>query len=192
MILIRYVTASFARITPSTRERDIERVSQSLGRVRVLMATRVANEFDQNDYYRFHRAFTLGMQEYVEARTFLYFAVHQALMSPDQIENEIKEVCEMKEKPPLPLDLADYVLGVADLTGELMRQGVSDSSWSGQIALFMAEIERALESLVEKHHLEIKDMHSKLQVLKKSVFKVERSCYEVAIQNAELLSDPSN
>ncbi|KAI0566581.1 Translin [Gracilaria domingensis] len=151
------------------------------------MATRVANEVDQNDYYRFHRAFTFGMQEYVEARTFLYYIVNHALMSPDQIESEIKEVCEMKEKPPLSLDLSDYLLGVADLTGELMRQGVSDSNSSGQIAIFLAEIEASLGSLSDKHQLDVKELHFKLQVLKRSVSKVERTCYDVAIQDAELL-----
>ncbi|CAN8074956.1 unnamed protein product [Agarophyton chilense] len=176
------------RITPSSREKDIKRISQSLLRVRDVMATRVANEVDENNYYRFHRAFTFGMQEYVEARTFLYYIVHHALMSPEQIEKEIKDTCGKKETSALSLDLSDYILGVADLTGELMRQGVSDATSSVQVAIFLSEIEAAMESLSETHRLDAKEMSFKLQVLKRSVSKVERTCYDMAIQDAEVIS----
>lgn len=152
------------------------------------MAARVANEVDESNFYRFHRSFTFGMQEYVEARTFLYYVESQALLGPDEIEKEITDVCKQRGNPPLPLDTSDYLLGVADLTGELMRQGVSDSNASFRVVKILSGIEEGMGNLYAEHRLDVKDLSSKIQVLKRSVAKVEKACYNTAVQKAECVS----
>lgn len=152
------------------------------------MATRIANEVDKSNFYRFHRSFTFGMQEYIEARTFLHYVGSQALLGPDEIEKEIADVCQQRGNTPLPLDAFDYLLGVADLTGELMRQGVSDSNSSLDVARVLSDIEEGMENLRAKHRLDVKDLSNKIQVLKRSVSKVEKACYNAAVQKAECLS----
>lgn len=175
-------------MTVTTQEEDMKRITLSFAKVRDIMAKRIAGDVDDSNYYRFHRAFTNGMQEYIEARTFFYYVTDHLLMTPEQIQQEIMQHCESMQKSNLAVDSTDYVLGVADLTGELMRKGVADSTSSPQIAQFLCHIEISLNELVSKHKFDARDMPRKLEVLRKSVSKVEKACYNKAVQNAEFSS----
>lgn len=78
------------------------------------------------NYDRFHRQFTPGLQEYIEAVTFYhYLRFHGRLVTPTELRDHYGLADRVR--------MDDYVLGVADFTGELMRfaiQQVSRGYWT--------------------------------------------------------------
>ena len=82
---------------------------------------------------------------------------------------------------------AEYVLGIADLTGELMRLAINSVA-AGQLDIpfnvckFMQEICSSFELLHGLH----RDLPAKLRVLKASISKVEKACYSLQIRGSEI------
>lgn len=97
------------------------------------------------------------------------------------IENMQTEISADFGMPP-----SDYVLGIADLTGELMRKAVARGGDEAvRIHDFMCEIEDGMDGLQERFKIH-KEMFNKMKVLKQSMAKVQRSCFDHAIRRAEL------
>lgn len=100
---------------------------------------------------------TGGNQEFIEALSFQYYLERQALLSYDEAKQKIKELSqskvegEAKEKtnegeemdtqevplaadsPVVPLTPEDYILGICDMTGELMRFSVTSMATNGKL-----------------------------------------------------------
>lgn len=131
------------------------------------------------------------MQEYVEAVTFLSYLQHSSLPDPEQLQAELDAACAANPGPHrIPLDPADYVLGVADLTGELMRAGVAaagegDLERVDAVRKFLTEIENGLAPLGGCGPRIGRDFSSKMRVLRQSVMKVEKSCFDITVRRAE-------
>lgn len=109
----------------------------------------IALELQGQDANFFSRSFSPGSQEYVEAATYFEYLRSGKLATHAMLQADLvfPEVCFVSEssgdenQPPPPLDAAvllfylcvcqvtfelspmDYILGVADLTGELVRTG---------------------------------------------------------------------
>lgn len=135
-------------------------------------------------YHRFHRAFSQGMQEYVEARLFLSYSVDGKLATPETIDEELQKACSEKGVQ-FHVDHTDYVLGVADLTGEIMRRAVAYGGTQGiMLHEDVSDMERAMNALSSAHFV-AKDMGNKMRVLHQSVEKVQKRCYDNAVRCAE-------
>lgn len=95
--------------------------------------------------------------------------------------------------PVLPIPPADYLLGLFDLTGELMRFGLTvaprSPAFAAQIATFIAALSLHLGGAVALHsdalQLRRKDTEGKTQTLKDSLSKLEEVCYSWKKQTAE-------
>ncbi|XP_027021647.1 translin-associated protein X isoform X2 [Tachysurus fulvidraco] len=99
----------------------------------------IAEELGEDDLYQFHKAFMPGIQEYVEAVSFHHFIKHRTLISLEEINACLVFVRDEKTKTKVcgrglcpgacvltfQVTPTDYLLGVADLTGELMRMCIS-------------------------------------------------------------------
>lgn len=176
-----------------------------------MIASRITSELTDDNYHRFHRAYSLGLQEYVEARALYAYIDDNSLIEASALESELQEQFDTDETspslPPPPsltttpsssaknnekpchrfqLDRTDYVLGIADLTGELMRRAVANSGndEAMQIHSFLNVIECALQSLSQRYGI-AKDMQTKLKILRQSVTKVQKSCFDSAVRRAE-------
>jgi predicted translin family RNA/ssDNA-binding protein len=109
------------------------------------------HEVEGDLFWRHHRQISPGLQEYIEALSFAYYLEHKALISFDDVQ---KSLCEPEgRREPVcgsyyltlscpclkrdshvqffPLTPNDYLLGVSDLTGELMRFAISAMSRRG-------------------------------------------------------------
>jgi predicted translin family RNA/ssDNA-binding protein len=90
---------------------------------------RISKELEGRDYYTYHRAFSPGVQEYVEAMSFLAFWESNTLISKESIEERIQnansEVQQLffflslflEKGKSFMITTQDYLLGIADLTG---------------------------------------------------------------------------
>lgn len=96
---------------------------------------------------------TGGNQEFIEALSFQYYLEQQSLISYEEAKEKIRELSQPKvegeakektikgketeavgaESPVVPLTPEDYILGICDMTGELMRFSVTSMATSGKL-----------------------------------------------------------
>ena len=160
--------------------------------IRKIIATRIASELTDERYLQFHRAFSPGLQEYVEASLFLGYLEHQRLRSCKELEAELAEECSASGISfNMRLLSTDYILGAADLTGEVMRlcidaQANGDYETPFETKVFMQKLCAAMESLQKVSPLSLRrDWQIKRRTWQQSLQKVETSCYAIRVRLSE-------
>ncbi|NWH57235.1 TSNAX protein, partial [Geococcyx californianus] len=162
----------------------------------------VAQELVGEDMYQFHRAISPGLQEYVEAVSFQYFIKTRSLISIEDINKQLIFTTEDREEsnmffnprdklPPtlsLKVTPVDYLLGVADLTGELMRLCISsvgngDIDTPFELSQFLRQIYDGFTFIGNTGPYEVS---KKLYTLKQSLAKVENACYTLKVRGSEI------
>ncbi len=178
-------------------EETIQQAEVKLQEAKQLLE-QTALELVGEDPYQFARACTGGLQEFVEAVTFLHYIKDGYLITYEDLctkyltfEND-KEGDDILEstapKFALLLRPMDYILGVADLTGELMRMclnclGNGEREKSEEICEFLREIHN--ETLVLSGR-DFRDLSQKIRVMQQSMKKVENVCYAVHLRGTEV------
>lgn len=162
----------------------------------------IADELRGEDIYQFHKAFTPGIQEYVEAVSFQHFIRHRSLISLEEINARLVFMRTDKPDPKAPADAvpmgahvltfqvtpSDYLLGVADLTGELMRLCISsvgngDIDTPFQLSQFLRQIHDGFSYIGNTGPYEVS---KKLHTLRQSLGKVEDACYTLRVRGSEI------
>lgn len=164
----------------------------------------IAEELRGEDLYQFHRAFTPGIQEYVEAVSFQHFIRHRTLISLEKInarlvfmrahgaeDKQSDEVVTSQAEPGVltfQVTPTDYLLGVADLTGELMRMCISsvgngDMDTPFQLSGFLREVHDGFSYIGNTGPYEVS---KKLHTLRQSLAKVEDACYTLRVRGSEI------
>lgn len=158
----------------------------------------ISKELRTEDPARFHRAYTNGVQEFIEALSF-YFYLKEDRLIPFHEAKEWMTFSFLQESNKgeesdiisFPLTILDYALGIADLTGEIMRltvNAVGAGNWSLPFTSlnFMRSMQRGFQSLIPTHS----EVTHKLQTLNQSLFKIEKVCYEIKLRGSENISRP--
>lgn len=167
----------------------------------------IALELRQQDGYLYHRAFTAGMQEFIEALCF-YQYIKQGSLDNWVDVNQHFQFPEDQGKFQLLFTQYDFILGIADFTGEMMRKcintlgsgNVSDcfklcnfvrAVNTGFLGMFKfsngGEFEqgcfRAVSGLSYSGNREVS---RKTHVLRQSLAKMELVCYHIQIRGSEI------
>ncbi|XP_054722754.1 translin-associated protein X-like [Uloborus diversus] len=158
----------------------------------------IASELTKPEVYQFLRAFSPGLQEFVEAVSFYHYLKNGSLIHIDEVCNPNFSHIIAKDTPgeaPLKADLPlssflfplDFVLGIADLTGELMRKcinsvGAGDIEEPFKLCVVLQDIHDAF--LIHANHS--KELKRKFFTLKCSLQKVESACYAIRIRGTEV------
>lgn len=152
----------------------------------------IAEELRGEDIYQFHRAFTAGIQEYVEAVSFQYYIRHRTLISLEEINARLvftkTDTVDSKEGITFQVIPSDYLLGVADLTGELMRMcigsvGNGDIDTPFQLSQFLRQVHDGFAYIGNTGPYEVS---KKLHTLRQSLAKVEDACYALRVRGSEI------
>lgn len=162
----------------------------------------IAEELRGEDIFQFHRAFTPGIQEYVEAVSFLHYIRHRSLISLEEINARLVFMRTEKVDPKgsaealqpggqvltFQVTPSDYLLGVADLTGELMRMCISsvgngDIDTPFQLSQFLRQIHDGFSYIGNTGPYEVS---KKLHTLRQSLGKVEDACYALRVRGSEI------
>lgn len=162
----------------------------------------IADELRGEDIYQFHKAFTPGIQEYVEAVSFQHFIRRRTLISLEEINARLVFMRTEKTDPKAPTEAvslgahvltfhvspSDYLLGVADLTGELMRLCISsvgngDIDTPFQLSQFLRQIHDGFSYIGNTGPYEVS---KKLHTLRQSLGKVEDACYTLRVRGSEI------
>ncbi|XP_078593817.1 translin-associated protein X-like [Branchiostoma floridae x Branchiostoma japonicum] len=160
----------------------------------------IALELQGEDLYQFIRAVSPGLQEYIEAVAFHHYCLGQGLVSLTQVQSALEFPATEKTSSPedgdcpshpavtLYVPPVEYMLGVADFTGELMRLCITSVS-SGdmdlpfQLCQFMREVYHGFSSF---SHAGSWELSRKMHTLRQSLHKVENACYTLQVRGLEI------
>lgn len=147
----------------------------------------VALELRDEDPYQFIRAYSPGLQEFIEAYSFWYFLKHGSLVLLDEVCRELVFEKEPDEKVALKVPPVEYVLGIADLTGELMRLAINSvGKGSLKAPLQICQLLRSIHEAFITFGNRGKGLSKKLEVMTSSLKKVENTCYTIHIRGSEI------
>ncbi|XP_041351318.1 translin-associated protein X-like isoform X2 [Gigantopelta aegis] len=149
---------------------------------------KIAKELEGEDPYMFIRAYSPGLQEYIEAVSFYHFLKEGSLVGLNQVENDL--MFNSTESPTVSqvyVPPVEYMLGIADLTGELMRLtinsvGAGDLETPFKVRDFMQIIHEAFQSYGNT----AREINKKMFTLRQSLQKVENACYTIQVRGSEI------
>ncbi|GJU60606.1 translin-associated protein X [Tanacetum coccineum] len=164
------------RIGKNNKDEVLEKAEKDLSAVRDQQIARLVNELQGTDFWKLRRAYSPGIQEFVEAATLCKFCTTGNLLNLEELNSMLLPLSDPSLEP-LQINILDYVLGLADLTGELMRLAIGRISdgeleYAQKICRFVREIYREL-TLVAPKIDDSSDMNSKMDVMLQSVMKIE-------------------
>lgn len=99
--------------------------------------------------------------------------------------------CSAAPEPPKTLFVTipptEYMLGIADLTGELMRLAINcvgngDFEKPFELCCFMRSVFDCFTAISSLP----RELHQKIRVLKQSLLKVEKACYTLQVRGSEM------
>ncbi|KAG2274801.1 hypothetical protein Bca52824_057356 [Brassica carinata] len=163
------------RLSKDNKEEVLEKAWKDLEAVREQHFARLMKELQGTDFWKLRRAYSPGVQEYVEAATFYKFCVFGTLSTLDEINSTLLPLSDPSLEP-LHINILDYILGLADLTGELMRMAIGSLSdgeveFAQRICQFVRQIHRELLLVVPQMN-DSYDMKSKMEVMLQTCFSV--------------------
>ena len=164
-------------------------MSEAKDRLTKLCETKLqalAKELHTRDHMLHIRAFSAGLQEFVEAITFLDLCAGRPIAGwKDIIEKHLTYADAESWTCPLPP--MEYMLGLQDTTGELMRKSIN-SLGSGDVneCTAVCEVLRALYV----NYLSIgptynREWARKMSTLRQSLLKAEFVCYNIKVRGKE-------
>lgn len=152
--------------------------------------------------WRYQRQIGGGIQEFIEAISFDHYLRTQTLITQEEVAARLPSGIMLTEE--------DYLGGIFDLTGEMMRFAVVQLSSGNATAPDAVEGEPAeqqtpklsatqagivvdlramrgqFEALgVPRRHLMLRDLPKKIEVMQGSVEKVERAAYGILVRGSE-------
>lgn len=165
------------------REKIVSEGRNKISEIKILLES-MNQELQNEDIYRFHRAFSPGIQEFVEAISLLYYLEKSSVISYEEVAEIYFDFGEDSTNFLTPID---YMLGIADLTGELMRMAINaigngEFDLVGEICSTLQEIHSNFSSFSSNQ----RELSRKLNVMKNSLRKVESAYYNLKIRGSEL------
>lgn len=170
----------------------------------------IAHDLQNLNAHRYARQISGGHQEYIEAASFEHYLTTASLLTYEDAVSKIGALDA--EGPGVGLGFEDYVLGIYDMTGELMRFAITAMATSGAlpkpeatgsgsdamevdsasassqrtILTDLRQLRSALESLNTSNTGPFgKEVDKKADVMRQSVEKVERALYGLTVRGAE-------
>ncbi|CAN1838737.1 Translin-associated protein X [Linum perenne] len=190
------------RMSKHNRDEVLEKAQSDLAGVTQQYVAKLVKELQGSDFWKLRRAYSPGIQEYVEAATFCNFCRNGTLLNLDEMNATLLPLSDPALEP-LQINVLDYLLGLADLTGELMRMAIGRISdgeleYAEKICRFVREIYREL-TLTVPHMDDSHDMKQKMDTMLQSVIKIENgisvyvhssslfACFSVHVRGSEYM-----
>ncbi|OJA18824.1 hypothetical protein AZE42_00831 [Rhizopogon vesiculosus] len=140
--------------------RVAHRGREKLREVQALYA-QMKHEVQAERFWHYHRAVSPGLQEYIEALSFAHYLEHGTLVSYDEVQLSLSDE---HGTPYFTLPKEDYLLGLSDVTGELMRYAISD---------------------FERFTPYVRELSKKQAVTSQSLEKIEDAVYAIVVRGSE-------
>ncbi|KAF9229575.1 Translin [Gyrodon lividus] len=156
---------------------------EKLFEVQKIYAT-IKVEIQGDLFWRHHRSVSPGLQEYIEALSFAHYLGHGTLVTFTQVQSTLSD---NNGVPYFPLPKEDYLLGLSDLTGELMRFAISGiARKGGRIrALQVCNFVRECKSNFDRFTPYVRELRKKQFVTNQSLEKIENAVYAIVVRSSE-------
>uniref|UniRef100_A0A1A9ZQ39 Translin-associated protein X n=1 Tax=Glossina pallidipes TaxID=7398 RepID=A0A1A9ZQ39_GLOPL len=195
-------------IRKGNKEKVLEEAQQRLEKVIKVNFKAVAQEMQNLDPYQYRGAYAPGLQEFIEAYSFMEYMRYaddkstsldnEASMSDWQqlqekmqyIEAEANDeiAAEMKEhKFSFHVEPSEYILGISDLSGELMRRCINSlgSGETDTCLLICKVLQHLYKGYVGLSIPRCRELSRKIHTMRQSVLKAEDVCYNVKVRGGE-------
>lgn len=205
----------------NNRFKVLEEAEQRLSKVIEVNFKSIALELAGQDPYQYRCAYSPGLQEFIEAYSFMEYYkggadeisgtmsdwmflqqkmqydrgdklntvkdnTQKSMENPTDpdVENDVKTE---PQKCEFIIDPTEYILGIADLTGELMRRCIN-SLGSGETDVCL-ETNKVLQQLysgyISLNVQRCRELSRKIYTMRQSVLKAENVCYNVKVRGGE-------
>lgn len=140
------------------------------------------------DVYLYHRAYTNGIQEFIEACCYYQYLTNEEIKTFELLNKQFSYVDDESGQFELPFNMYDYILGIADFTGELMRRcintlGSGNVNDCFKLCNYVKNINAGYLGLIVPGNREI---NHKGHTLRQSLLKMELVCYNIKIRGSEI------
>ncbi|KAI5898601.1 Translin [Schizophyllum commune H4-8] len=151
-------------------------------------------ELEGDRFWRYQHQVSPGLQEYIEALSYAHYLEHETLISFEEVQ---RSLCREDGTPYFPLTTSDYLLGISDLTGELMRFAISSISRRGgrtkaaEICAFVRDCKAGMplspsnQKALIRLTPYVRELHKKQAVTSQSLQKIEDAAYTIAVRFSE-------
>ncbi|KAG6473901.1 hypothetical protein ZIOFF_067820 [Zingiber officinale] len=190
------------RMSKENREETLAKAENDLAAVTNQYMSKLVKELHGTDFWKLRRSYTFAVQEYVEAATLFRFCKSGTLLNLAEINASLLPLTE-ESIEPLQINVLDYLLGLADLTGELMRLAIGRISdgeieYAEKICQFVRDIYRELTLLVPSMDDNF-EMKKKMETMLQSLVKIENgsmftlyfhlfpACFSVHVRGSEYI-----
>jgi predicted translin family RNA/ssDNA-binding protein len=138
---------------------------------------------------RYERAYGSGLEEFIEAVSFMHFLEHTSLITLTQVQ----ALFVQGDKEILFIPASRYLLGLSDLTGELMRFATNAVGLgeANEVVLVVLNLIRDIRSNLDPFVPLIRDMKKKQTVTTQSMRKIEDVSYAIKVRSSEYGSNPA-
>jgi predicted translin family RNA/ssDNA-binding protein len=166
----------------------LEEANQRLEKLCSVNFAVIAKELQGRDVYQYLRAFSAGVQEFIEAYTFCEYLQEKELSDWLKIQERFKfKDEETSEEFNFKLIPSEFILGLADLTGEVMRNcinslGSGDTDNCVKTCKFLQNIYSKYLTL---NSVRGRDFNQKMSTMRSSTLKCEHVCYNLMVRGTE-------
>lgn len=149
----------------------------------------ISRELENQDPYLYLKAYRNGLEEYIEAVTFYQYLSSGNMKNWLELGKALTYTSSEKSKfIQILITPFEYILGISDLTGELMRQCINnlatgDSASCYETCNFIRNMYKGFLGCVS---ISNKEINRKLCTLKQSLHKMENVCYTIKIRGSEI------
>lgn len=147
----------------------------------------IAPDLQGINTWRYQRQISAAHQEHVEALSFQQYLESQKLLS-------LEDTSKSMPTDALATEAEDHILGLFDLTGEMMRFAITYSASNGALpgtdgATILTDLQLLrgyFEQLeVGNNSLLARDFEQKMKTMRSSVEKVENAAYSLIVRGSE-------
>ncbi|XP_011496550.1 PREDICTED: translin-associated protein X [Ceratosolen solmsi marchali] len=182
----------------SKRNTILEEAETRINNLIKILFKNIALELYGHDPYLYLKAYRTGFQEFIEAISFYWYLQNNTLFNwtklAESMRYRIKDLNENEqysvEEKTIQTLIApvEYILGIADLTGELMRKCINnlsngDISSCYQICNFVRNMYKGFLSCAG---ITTAEVNKKMYVLKQNLLKMENVCYTIKVRGSEI------
>lgn len=151
-----------------------------------------------DEFFRYYRSISPGIQEFIEAKTYCEYLRTRKLVTKNEIEDYLQSVpqgpSETTPKFKLTITIEDYLGGVADLTGELMRHAINSlgngTDRGAQVTKEVIDFIRSLKFQLEGLVPTLYRFEQKMSTMRSSLKKIEDAAYTLKVRGAEYADSP--
>lgn len=148
----------------------------------------IAKEMSGRDTHQHIRAFTAGLQEFIEAFTFYELSAEVPISSWETlITAHLTYTDEAGGVLQCPLPPIEYMLGMQDTTGELMRKSINalGSGDVDQCSSVCHILRKLYQNYMAVGNTGNREWSRKMHTLRQSLLKSEFVCYNIKVRGKE-------